>query len=70
MQLRQDFVTEGMKPMRDAMPEAGSYMNEGDRLECDFQQVFYGDNYPRLLQIKKYDPVDVFWAVTAVGSEG
>lgn len=60
-----------MKGLRDATPGAGSYMNEADRLEPGFQSSFYGNNYPRLLEIKrKYDPDDVFWAVNAVGSEG
>ncbi|KAG9230499.1 FAD binding domain-containing protein [Amylocarpus encephaloides] len=70
-QIRSDFAIYGMKPLRDVTSGAGSYMNEADRLEPDFQQSFYGDNYARLLQIKqKYDPEDVFWAATAVGSEG
>jgi hypothetical protein len=71
LQLRKEFVTDGMKPLRDAVPGAGSYMNEGSRLESDFQPVFYGDNYARLLGIKRnFDSQDVFWAATAVGSEG
>ncbi len=49
---------------------AGSYLGESDRDEIDFQQSFYGINYPRLLEIKnQVDPSDVFWAKTAVGSE-
>lgn len=52
-------------------PGAGSYLGESDRFEVDFQQSFHGSFYPRLLQIKKdVDPGDVFWAKTAVGSEG
>jgi FAD/FMN-containing dehydrogenase len=71
LQIRQDFATEGMKPIRDVTPGAGSYMNEGDRLEPDLQQSFYGPNYEELLAVKrKFDPDDVFWAATAVGSEG
>lgn len=71
MQIRKDFAANTMKPLLDATPGAGSYLNEADRTEKDFQQSFYGTNYPRLLEIKKkYDPDDVFWAVTAVGSEG
>ncbi|KAK4121492.1 FAD-binding domain-containing protein [Parathielavia appendiculata] len=48
----------------------GGYMNEGDVMEPDFAEAFFGTNYDRLLQIKRrVDPYDVFWAPTAVGSE-
>jgi hypothetical protein len=48
----------------------GGYLNEGDVMEPDFADAFYGTNYDRLLQIKrKVDPYDLFWAPTAVGSE-
>ncbi|KAL4863901.1 hypothetical protein BDV12DRAFT_206087 [Aspergillus spectabilis] len=51
-------------------PESGAYLNEGDFRQPDFQQAFYGDNYGRLRAIKaKYDPDDIFHALTAVGSE-
>jgi len=56
---------------RDVSPGAGSYMGEADPAEPNWQQAFYGDHYPRLLSIKnKWDPWGVFWAKTAVGSEG
>lgn len=48
----------------------GAYGNEGDVMEPDFGEAFFGENYPRLLEIKRaVDPLDVFWAPTAVGSE-
>jgi FAD/FMN-containing dehydrogenase len=48
----------------------GGYLNEGDVMEPDFADAFYGTNYNRLLKIKRQvDPTDVFWAPTAVGSE-
>ncbi|KAL2020618.1 hypothetical protein VTK56DRAFT_8108 [Thermocarpiscus australiensis] len=48
----------------------GGYLNEGDVMEPDFADAFYGTNYDRLLKIKRsVDPHDVFWAPTAVGSE-
>ncbi|KAK5652349.1 hypothetical protein OQA88_10541 [Cercophora sp. LCS_1] len=48
----------------------GGYGNEGDVMEPDFGEAFFGTNYDRLLQIKRQvDPTDVFWAPTAVGSE-
>lgn len=55
---------------RDASPGSGAYMNEADTEEPDFQESFYGENYGRLLGIKKeWDPWGLFYAVTGVGSE-
>lgn len=60
-----------MKKWRDITPGSGSYLNEADRLEPDWQQSFWGNKYARLLEIKKeLDPRDIFWAHNAVGSEG
>lgn len=59
-----------MERLRKISPGSGGYLNEGDVMEPDFAQAFYGDSYERLLSIKsKIDPWDVFWAPTAVGSE-
>ena len=59
------------KAYRDVSPGAGSYLGESDHEEPNFQQSFYGKHYARLLKIKgQVDPWDVFWAKTAVGSEG
>lgn len=67
-----DTMMQGyMDLLRDASPSAGSYMNEGDPGEPNWQQAFFGSNYPRLLQIKQArDPWGLFWAPTTVGSEG
>jgi hypothetical protein len=44
---------------------------QADPYEPNFQQAFWGDNYPRLLSIKKeVDPEDVFWCLACVGNEG
>ena len=44
---------------------------QADLNEPNFQQTFWGSNYPRLLKIKnKYDPTDVFWCQPCVGNEG
>jgi hypothetical protein len=60
-----------MNVWRRLSPGAGSYMNEGDPGEPNWQQSFYGELYPRLLEIKRErDPWSVFWAPTTVGSEG
>lgn len=45
-------------------------MNEADPFEPNFQKEFFGVNYDRLLEIKrKYDPDQIFYAITAVGSD-
>lgn len=50
--------------------DSGAYSNEADVWEPDFQQAFFGTNYPRLLQVKKlYDPNDLFIVSAGVGSE-
>ena len=56
--------------LADLTPDGGCYLNEGDFRQPDWQDVFYGPNYPALLDIKnKYDPAHIFYAITAVGSE-
>lgn len=48
----------------------GSYANEGDVREPDFQRTFYGPHYARLSKVKaRYDPEDLFIVPTGVGSE-
>jgi hypothetical protein len=47
-----------------------AYLNEGDLLEPEWQKVFYGESYTRLLEVKRtYDPTSLWYARTAVGSE-
>ncbi|OAA56221.1 FAD-binding, type 2 [Niveomyces insectorum RCEF 264] len=56
--------------MKGLAPNTGAYMNEANKFETDWQKTFWGDNYPRLLDIKrKVDPTDVFWCTPCVGSE-
>lgn len=63
-------VTEAMNTIRSATPGAGAYVNEADYFEPDWQKSFWGDNYARLLDIKrKYDPDGLFWCHHCVGSE-
>lgn len=60
-----------MQRLKDISPGAGGYLNEGDVMDPEFSQTFYGKHYDRLMEIKqKIDPQSVFWAPTAVGSEG
>ncbi|KAI9713955.1 MAG: hypothetical protein M1820_000685 [Bogoriella megaspora] len=67
----QDVISNKFLPPLEALtPGGGAYLSEGDFRQPDFQQVFYGKNYDKLLSIKQtYDPNDIFYAVTAVGSE-
>jgi hypothetical protein len=63
-----------MQPLREAAPAdkfGGSYINEANVMEPNWQQDFYGDKYPRLLTIKqKWDPSGLFYATAGVGTEG
>jgi hypothetical protein len=48
----------------------GTYLNEADGHEVDWQQSFWGENYPRLYKIKqKWDPDNLFIVRRGVGSE-
>ncbi len=59
-----------MKLLREATPNAGTYSNEADYHEPDWQKAFWGTHYPRLLAIKKkYDPEGLFRTHHSVGSE-
>ena len=58
-----------MKLIRAATPGSGSYLNEADYFEPDWQTSFWGANYPRLLDVKrKYDPDNLFRVHHGVGS--
>jgi FAD/FMN-containing dehydrogenase len=63
-------VTEAMNIIRAAAPDAGSYVNETDYHQPDWQHSFWGDNYARLLKVKHaYDPGNLFTVHHGVGSE-
>jgi len=69
----QDAMTEQAVPLLANLTgeaDSGSYLNEADAREPNFQQTFFGDNYERLSQIKRaYDPEDLFIVRAGVGSE-
>lgn len=51
-------------------PGSGTYLNEADYQLTTWKEDFYGANYERLVTIKlKYDPYNVLYAHTAVGSD-
>ena len=64
------LTNEILGPIRKLTPTGGAYGNEADISEPDWQQSFWGSNYPRLLEIKKKrDPTDLFYVWHGVGSE-
>jgi FAD/FMN-containing dehydrogenase len=64
------LVGQTMDVLRALTPGAGSYVNETDYFEPDWQDSFWGPNYPRLLEIKRrYDPLNIFRVHHGVGSE-
>jgi len=55
---------------RQQAPNGGTYCSESNYFEEGFQQAYWGDNYARLLEIKKkYDPNGLFIVHNGVGSE-
>lgn len=63
-------VNAAMKILTDATPGSGAYSNEADYFQENWQKAFWGDNYPRLLEIKKkYDPDHFFQTHHSIGSE-
>ncbi|TGO82544.1 hypothetical protein BPOR_0809g00050 [Botrytis porri] len=67
----QNFMTNTIMPALAALtPNGAAYLNEADFQEPDWQNLFYGENFDRLSDIKlKYDPQQIFYALGAVGSE-
>ncbi|KAL4960182.1 FAD-dependent oxidoreductase [Aspergillus stella-maris] len=68
---QQRKMTEDYIPTLAALaPNSGAYMNEADFQQPNWQETFYGVNYPTLRAVKAYyDPEDVFYAPQAVGSD-
>jgi Berberine and berberine like/FAD binding domain len=63
-------VARAIGVIRDAIPDAGSYVSEAGFSDPDWQRRCFGDNYVRLLDIKRrYDPDDLFITHHGVGSE-
>ena len=71
MEADQNKITYDLIPkLAELTPDGGCYLAEGDFRQPDWKQVFYGPNYDKLASIKKkYDPNDMFYALTAVGSD-
>ena len=62
-----------LQPWRELAPASiggGSYLNEAAVDEPNWKEDFYGEQYSRLVSIKKkYDPHGVFYSTTAIGSD-
>lgn len=63
-------VAKAMGELLKVAPGAGSYVSESDYFKADWQESFWGTNYPRLAAVKKkYDPEGLFFVHHGVGSE-
>jgi hypothetical protein len=71
IQSREDHLTYTIAPSVEGLtPGSGTYLNEANFNQLNWQETFYGENYDELLAIKrKYDPHGLLYARTAVGSE-
>lgn len=59
-----------MQYIYDLSPDAGTYGNEADYFLNHWQNALWGEQYLRLLKIKKhYDPDNLFTCHHCVGSE-
>ncbi|KAJ2901620.1 FAD binding domain-containing protein [Zalerion maritima] len=71
----QDVITNDWIPVLDEVLgeiEGGpsAYVNEADHQEKDWKNVFYGENYEKLLEVKrKWDPEGFWYGYKSVGSE-
>ncbi|KAI0392954.1 hypothetical protein F5Y17DRAFT_467215 [Xylariaceae sp. FL0594] len=71
MERRESVIANQLIPrLIEITPGSGSYLNEANFKQVDWQDAFFGPNYPRLLSIKKkYDPCGILYAAQAVGSD-
>ncbi len=59
-----------MNSFRSLAPSSGTYVNEADFFQKNWQNDFWGSNYESLYRIKqKYDPAGLFYCHHCVGSE-
>jgi hypothetical protein len=67
----QDTISKAISPLKAVTPGGGCYLNEGDWTEEEWQQTFFGSNYPQLEKVKrKWDPNGVFNCWKCVGWTG
>jgi hypothetical protein len=59
-----------MKALSAVVREPAAYVSESDFFQADWQQAYWGANYPRLLTVKRrYDPDGLFFVHHGVDSE-
>ncbi|KAI0531880.1 hypothetical protein GGR58DRAFT_508001 [Xylaria digitata] len=64
------IVDDRTKSYRELAPDMGAYVNENNPGEPDWQHTFWGENYERLVQIKReVDPEDILWCHPCVGND-
>lgn len=71
MVAREELLTDVINSQLVALtPGSGTYLNEANFNQNDALQAFCGSNLDHLSSVKKkYDTLDLFYALTAVGSE-
>ena len=70
LQVEDKLTNEIIPLLHGVTPGSGTYLNEADFRLSDWKEAFYGRNYAALLATKqKYDPEELFYAATAVGSD-
>jgi FAD/FMN-containing dehydrogenase len=63
-------INKATNELRKLVPSADSYVSESNYFEKSWQRSFWGDNYERLLSVKRrYDPNGLFYVHHGVGSE-
>ncbi|KAF2712960.1 FAD-binding domain-containing protein, partial [Pleomassaria siparia CBS 279.74] len=69
MNTQKNLITDVLMPPLQQFA-SGAYMNEADDHDPKWREEFYGDNFGKLKGIKStWDPEDLFYATTAVGSD-
>ena len=65
-----EFTDKIMGPLRKISPNGGEYGNEADPWNPNWKQDFWGENYAKLLTLKKkWDPTGLFYVHHGVGSD-